>query len=336
MSEIKQIWRPISGRLTERAWQLLFTSASNRRIALRHLFHRHMAPNALAFITFDDHSFFVDPRDQMIAFRLLSGHSWQRAEFDAAIMATEAADVLKPGKWFVDVGANIGTQTVYAMRSGRFCGAIAIEPEPHNLDLLRRNIAINGLSDTVHIVAAAASDRNATATLTRDRQNFGAHSIKPNWSDTPGTAVTVETRSLDSVIAQLGIAASDIGLVWIDVEGHEVDALRGMEQLRRTRVPIVSEVSSTADVEALRALLAPDYTSAQQLQPKPAVAEHSDVAGSHAVNGSGSVPVGSGRPQRRSAANRTDAGIDIATFEFGARQTDVLIYHTASHASATI
>lgn len=334
MSEIKQIWRPISGRLTERAWQLLFTSASNRRIALRHLFQRHMAPNALAFITFDDHSFFVDPRDQMIAFRLLSGHSWQRAEFDAAIIATEAADVLKPGKWFVDVGANIGTQTVYAMRSGRFCGAVAIEPEPHNLDLLRRNIAVNGLTEKVHIVAAAASNSNATATLTRDRQNFGAHSIKANWSDTPGTAVTVETRTIDTVLAQLGIASSDIGLAWIDVEGHEVEALRGMELLRRAHVPIVSEVSMAADIDELRALLASDYTSVQQLQPKSPVKKRTDSEHSHGVNGSGSAAVNTSRPHDRCATGRPDAGSDIANFDFGVRQADVLIYYAAARANA--
>jgi FkbM family methyltransferase len=323
MSEIKQIWRPIGGRLTERMWELLFTSAGNRRIALRHLFERHMAPNALAFITFDDHSFFVDPRDQMIAFRLLSGHSWQRAEFDAAIMATEAADVLKPGKWFVDVGANIGTQTIYAMRSGRFCGDIAIEPEPHNLDLLRRNVAINGLTDKVHIVAAAASNRNSTATLTRDRQNYGAHSIKPNWSDTPGTAVTVETRTIDDILARLGIASADVGLAWIDVEGHEVEALRGMQQLRRAHVPIVSEVSMSADIDELRALLTADYTSVQHLQPKSQDQKRAVRGQDGALDAS---PPRSAKKRR--AADRAEPESDIALFEFGARQTDVLIYYT--------
>jgi FkbM family methyltransferase len=292
-------------------WALLFTSANNRRIALRRLFDRHMAPNAMAFIAFDDHSFFVAPRDQMIAFRLLSGQSWQRDEITNAIAATKAAGVFKPGKWFVDVGANIGTQTVYAMRSGEFCGVIAIEPEPHNLDLLQRNIAINGLSDQVHIVAAAASSRDANATLIRDRQNFGAHSIEPNWSDTPGSSVIVETRMIDGILASLNIGAADIGLVWIDVEGHEIEALRGMKQLRRARVPIVSEVSMAArystDIGTLRQLLTEDYTSVQHLQSR------AKVTG-----------------QRGQPGAPSDQLVD---FDFGERQTDVLIFNSTRAAN---
>jgi FkbM family methyltransferase len=305
MSELKQIWRPIGARLTERLWALLFASVNNRRTALRRLFNSHMAPTALAFVDFGDHSFFVDPRDQMISFRLLSGQSWQRDDVEAAIAATIANGVLQPNKWFIDVGANIGTQTVYAMRSGKFCGVIAVEPEPHNLDLLRRNVAINGLTDKVHVVAAAASSSNSQATLTRDRKNFGAHSIHPNWSGTPGTAVTVETRKIDDILESLNIAPEDIGLVWIDVEGHEIDALRGMQRLRAALVPIVSEVSmanhTATEVDTLRTLLAENYTSAQHLQ-----------AANH----------GASRPSLNGAADR------IADFEFGARQTDVLIFHT--------
>jgi FkbM family methyltransferase len=306
MGDIKNIVRPISNRLTERLWALLFASANNRRTALRRLFNLHMAPNALAFVTFDDHSLFVDPRDQMIAFRLLSGHSWQRAEFETAVAATEAVGALKSGKWFVDCGANIGTQTIYAMRSGKFCGAVAIEPEPHNLDLLKRNLAINGLSDQVHVVAAAASRQSGSATLVRDRNNFGAHSIEPNWSNTPGSTLTVETRSIDSIMASFNIAPEDVGLVWIDVEGHEIEALHGMQHLRNAKVPIVSEVSLNSqgpgEIDVLRALLLQDYTSAQHL--------HSLVEDSN-----------------RSKKTEIATSRSIADFEFGARQTDVLIFN---------
>ncbi len=314
MSDIKKIWRPISTRLTEQLWDFLFASGNNRRTALRQLFNQHMAKNALAFVAFEDHALFVDPRDQIIAFRLLSGHSWQRQEFETAVATTQAVGALTPGKWFIDVGANIGTQTIYAMRSGKFCGVIAIEPEPHNLDLLRRNLAFNGLVDQVHVVAAAASSQNAQATLVRDRQNFGAHSIEPNWSNTPGKSVTVETRTIDNILASLNIAPQEVGLVWIDVEGHEIEALRGMQDLRTAKVPIVSEVSlnsySLAEVDILRALLAKDYTAAQHLQ----------------------VPNTDGRNQQRNSENSSSGS--IADFEFGAHQTDVLVFCTSRSSPA--
>jgi FkbM family methyltransferase len=316
VSDIKQIWRPIGARLNERLWTLLFASVKNRRTALRRLFDQHMDANALAFVTFDDHALFVDPRDHMIAFRLLSGQSWQREEFETAVATTQAVGALRPGKWFIDVGANIGTQTIYAMRTGQFCGAIAIEPEPHNLELLRRNLAFNGLADQVHVIAAAASSQNAQATLVRDRQNFGAHSLEPNWSATPGTAVTVVTHTIDHILASLNIAPEDVGLVWIDVEGHEIETLRGMQISRAAHVPIVSEISlgsqSPENVEILRAMLTPDYTRVQHLKSPSGRARKVQPNNSQFNQGQ---------------LNKAGASNSIAEFEFAARQTDVLIFN---------
>jgi FkbM family methyltransferase len=320
MSEFKRLWRPIGASMRERLWTLLLASAGSRRTALRSLFERHMAPNALGYIEFDDHAFFVDPRDQIISFRLLTGHSWQREEFTAALQATQAAGVLQPGKWFLDIGANIGTQTVYAMRSGLFCGVIAMEPEPHNLDLLRRNVAVNGLSDKVHVVGAAASSANDRASLTRDRQNFGAHSIQPDWSGTPGAAVAVATRTVDEVLASLNLTPADVGLIWIDVEGHEIAAMQGMRGLRAAQVPIVSEISMTqhgpGDVATLRAMLAEDYTSVRHLQPRDA---HGRVLTADVVPATVPQGVPQGVPDTEPES--------VAEFQFGARQTDVLIFN---------
>ena len=275
----------------------LFASRSFRRMALRKLFAEHMPASSLAYVSSGDHSFFVDPRDHMIAFQLLSGQGWQRQMFDDAVQTALHAGVLRKGGWFIDVGANIGTQTVYAMRSGHFCGAIAIEPDPHNFDLLQRNIKLNGLDDRVRLVQAAASCCQGHALLRLDEKNFGAHRIVPDTPTPSGRLERVVTLTVDEILARQDINPTDVGFVWIDVEGHEVEVLRGMPLVRGCGVPIVSEVAAAqngSEQVELKRLLTPNYNSI------------------HALN-TGSVSTAKAK--------------ELAQFRFGSRQSDVLFFN---------
>jgi precorrin-6B methylase 2 len=55
----------------------------------------------------------------------------------------------------IDVGANIGPVCIIAVARGYSKRAIAIEPEPHNCRLLRANIALNGLTETISVRGSA-------------------------------------------------------------------------------------------------------------------------------------------------------------------------------------
>ena len=76
-----------------------------------------------------------------------------------------------------DIGAHIGTHTIYALRSGRFDRAIAFEPEPRNARLLAMNLDANGLSDAVTVVPKAAGAAAGSAMLHLHPRNTGAHAI---------------------------------------------------------------------------------------------------------------------------------------------------------------
>ena len=217
-----------------------------RRQALQYLFTRYVAPGTLCCVPFEDHSVYVDPRDDRIAYTLLTGRSWQRAELDAAIALAQAHDRLPAGGVFVDVGANIGIMTIYAMLSGQFDCAVAIEPDPRNLDVLRRNLAVNGLSEKVSVIEAAASSSRGEMILHRDAKNLGAHSLEPGYVMTPGEARSVRVDTLDNLVANAGLASAAVTFVKIDVEGHEQEVVRGMAKLLRTG-PVVM-VEATFDV----------------------------------------------------------------------------------------
>ena len=134
---------------------------------------------------------------------------------------------------FVDVGANIGTHTVYALKTGRFARAVAFEPEPRNARLLAMNIEANGFSNAVTIVPKAAGEAAATAVLHLHPRNKGAHAIGAPPSDDGRERLDVPVVRVEDALGELGLSAERLGLIWIDVEGHEPQVMRGLGALAR-------------------------------------------------------------------------------------------------------
>lgn len=135
---------------------------------------------------------------------------------------------------FVDVGANIGTTTMFALVHQGFSEVVAIEPEPTNASLLAATAALNELSTRVRIIRAAALDHTNGAHLKVHPGHSAKHKI------TAEEGINVPTVTLDSL--HLG----SVGLLWIDAEGSEGQILAGARRLLRHRPPIVLEYNPTA------------------------------------------------------------------------------------------
>ena len=56
--------------------------------------------------------------------------------------------------------------------------------------------------------------------------------------------VQVPARTFDDEVAAGHIPLDDLALAWIDVQGHELDVLRGARQLLEAGVPLVIEYAS--------------------------------------------------------------------------------------------
>lgn len=145
--------------------------------------------------------------------------------------------------WFVDVGANIGTTVVPAVARHGFERAIAIEPEPENVRVLRANVALNAVGDRVEVVAAAAGEVKGEAAFRRGRPvdagwRAGAGALAIGRPAGPGDP-TVAVVTVDSILAERAVAPADVGLLWLDVQGHEGSVLKGAETLLRDRAPVV-------------------------------------------------------------------------------------------------
>jgi FkbM family methyltransferase len=150
------------------------------------------------------------------------------------------------GRTFVDVGANIGTSTIPAITVLGASHAIAVEPARTNLRLLRANVAANGLNHRVTIVERALSDRTGTLRLETGPDNSGDYRIR--LTDDPGAVgeagwvtETVATSTFDELLDEQGARLDDVGLVWMDTQGHEAHVLAGAETLLESSVPVIAE-----------------------------------------------------------------------------------------------
>jgi FkbM family methyltransferase len=120
---------------------------------------------------------------------------------------------LRPGDNFADVGANIGIYTIAAARRG--ARVTSYEPNPETAVLLRRNVALNGVSDrvTIHEVAVAATP----GTLPFKSEGTLNWAARVDWAG----GFDVQAATLEG----------SFDVVKIDVEGYELEVLKGAAPL---------------------------------------------------------------------------------------------------------
>jgi FkbM family methyltransferase len=131
----------------------------------------------------------------------------------AYIPPPEASDV----RYIVDLGANIGLTSVYLHRQLKPDYVIAVEPDPANAAILRRNLAQNGVPALVLEAAAGPVDGRAGFRRERD-SNVGK-------LDAAG-GLEVDVLSIASILDMLPDHPGQV-LLKMDIEGGEDAVFRG-------------------------------------------------------------------------------------------------------------
>lgn len=142
----------------------------------------------------------------------------ERAEHEAL------AALIEPGLVFVDIGANVGSYSVFVgQHAGGDATLVALEPHPRTFRKLVFNLQANGLS-TEHAVNCAAGPSATQMDLWSDGgSNIGHTSMLKEGTANPKVSVKVPVLPLIGLLTERNI--SRIDLLKIDIEGFEDRAL---------------------------------------------------------------------------------------------------------------
>jgi FkbM family methyltransferase len=155
----------------------------------------------------------------------------------------------KPGTTAVDAGANVGLFTIPLARAVGSAGTVlAFEPSPDNVERLRRNIALNALTN-VAVYEAALGETCGKAWL-QVEGDPAYHALLPAGSEQHDGVVQVNILRLDDAWIDAGRPL--VSVVKVDVEGSEGRVLRGAEALLEACRPTLLIEAATLD--ALSAL----------------------------------------------------------------------------------
>jgi FkbM family methyltransferase len=132
---------------------------------------------------------------------------------------------LRPGDTFWDIGANAGYHTLMGARAvGPGGRVVAVEPDPGTCEILREQLALNGLGNCT-VVQAAVADRGGSALLVQRASDPRGNALQeidnPAIDNRVGQLVEVPCLTLDELAARHPRPR----LVKMDIEGAEVLAL---------------------------------------------------------------------------------------------------------------
>jgi len=139
---------------------------------------------------------------------------------------------LLPAPWqgaAVDIGANIGNHALFF--SQRFDKVIAFEPHPKTYRLLVFNTE-NAANITA--INCGLAEEAGELTLTEHTLNLGASSMVKN-KHTGAERITISVDKLDNAMAEIG----PIQLIKIDVEGYEINVLKGGVKTIKMHQPVI-------------------------------------------------------------------------------------------------
>ena len=137
---------------------------------------------------------------------------------------------IRRGDVILDIGANVGFYTLAAARAAGQGGRVyAFEPSPENLEILKRNTALNRHTNVSCLGDALGDETGERQLIIADSPD--CNSFKVNAYHSAKGTVRVNCTTVDSFLA-----GGRADVVKVDVEGAEVSVLRGMQRtLERNR-----------------------------------------------------------------------------------------------------
>lgn len=180
---------------------------------------------------------------------------WRYETFSSKEPETlEWIDGMPLGSVLWDIGANVGLYSVYAAKKKK-CKVYAFEPSVFNLELLARNIFLNGLSETVCVVPIALTDKVGPSQMKMTSTEWGgalstfgeSYGWDGNLMQTAFEFQTIGLR-VEDVVTDLLVLKPDY--IKLDVDGIEHLILNGGREVLRNVKGVLIEVNDAFQRQA--------------------------------------------------------------------------------------
>lgn len=229
--QIRSVWRSSLIAMFARAINWSAKTRARRALVFEAL------RDQLALAVHPQESYVVNTSDKVIGARL-----FDRGDFDLQKLISACKLISSNGgvplhSVLIDIGANLGSICIPAVRRGLVQRAIAFELDPDNTRLLRINALLNGVEDRIDIRNMAVGAAVREVTVKHSESNFGDHRVLAKGG---GQGVSVPMVTLDSIAQDLDLSRT---ILWIDIQGYEAFALQGARYFLAAGVPLIVEFS---------------------------------------------------------------------------------------------
>lgn len=146
---------------------------------------------------------------------------------------------IKPGMTVLDLGAHHGLYTLLASKCVGTSGKVfAFEPSPRERKALRRHLFLNRCQNVVLESLALGKENGEVDLYVVEEWAAGCNSLRPPDVSAKTVRTPVQVTRLDDWLGRHEVGP--VGFVKLDVEGAELDALRGAKEfLGRTPRPVI-------------------------------------------------------------------------------------------------
>lgn len=131
---------------------------------------------------------------------------------------------LFPGNVVLDLGANIGYYAIMeAKRVGSSGKIYAIEPDPRNIELLKKNIKLNDMDKIFDLEEGAISNEDKkTEFILSTKTNLSSFDLKKDTNNL--NSISVQTHDIGSFLKN----KKRVDLIRMDIEGHEIEVFESL------------------------------------------------------------------------------------------------------------
>jgi FkbM family methyltransferase len=146
----------------------------------------------------------------------------------------------------LDIGANIGNHSLYF--SDLFEEVFSFEPDPRTFALLKFNTEHVCCKRNIKCFNFGLSDQNSNLLFETNASNVGGSRIVENMHGSQSSETfLIDVKRVDDI---LELYCKNISVMKIDVEGHELAALKGAKKLIEKNNPIILFEQHATDFSA--------------------------------------------------------------------------------------